>query len=365
MAIFKRGQTYWFHFYFNGEHVQQSTKQGNPRVARQIEAAVRTSLAKGEVGIKEKPPAPKLSGFAVRFREAIATRSAAHPLTIKFYNSKLDRLLEFRPLSSARLDRIDESLIERYVQYRRLSVGPASVNRELATLRRLLGLAYQWKLIDRIPSIKKLDGERNREFVLSHEMEGKYLEAAPAPLRDAALLLLDTGLRVGELCALEKADVHLEPSGGAKFGYLRVRDGKSKNARRTISLSARASAMLRVRMASNESLWVFPGKADKNFLSTSLNHQHCKVRTDLFLPDDFVLHSLRHTFLTRLGEAGVDAFTIMRIAGHSSITVSQKYVHPSDESMERAFERLEMSQKRPVPATISATSIETVSSNVM
>lgn len=45
--------------------------------------------------------------------------------------------------------------------------------------------------------------------------------------------------------------------------------------------------------------------------------------------------------LTRLGEAGVDAFTIMRIAGHSSITVSQRYVHTSPESLERAFERLE------------------------
>jgi hypothetical protein len=45
--------------------------------------------------------------------------------------------------------------------------------------------------------------------------------------------------------------------------------------------------------------------------------------------------------LTRLGEAGVDAFTIMRIAGHSSITVSQRYVHPSSESLERAIEKLE------------------------
>jgi hypothetical protein len=49
-----RTHTYWFHFYFNGEHVQQSTKQGNPKVARQIEAAHRTRLAKGEVGIVEK-----------------------------------------------------------------------------------------------------------------------------------------------------------------------------------------------------------------------------------------------------------------------------------------------------------------------
>jgi len=44
--------------------------------------------------------------------------------------------------------------------------------------------------------------------------------------------------------------------------------------------------------------------------------------------------------LTRLGEAGVDAF-IMGIAGHSSITISQRYVHPSPEAMETAFEKLE------------------------
>jgi integrase len=77
---------------------------------------------------------------------------------------------------------------------------------------------------------------------------------------------------------------------------------------------------------------------------------------------DFVLHSLRHTMLTRLGESGVDAFTIMRIAGHSSITVSQRYIHPTPEAVERAFERLQLSAARPEnqpkrlpPATISAT----------
>ena len=45
--------------------------------------------------------------------------------------------------------------------------------------------------------------------------------------------------------------------------------------------------------------------------------------------------------LTRLGEAGADAFTTMRIAGHSSVTVAQRYVHPTSEAPERAFERLE------------------------
>jgi len=66
--------------------------------------------------------------------------------------------------------------------------------------------------------------------------------------------------------------------------------------------------------------------------------------------------------LTRLGEAGVDAFTIMRIAGHSSITVSQRYVHPSPESLERAFERLELlnaNAGRRSEAMLEATTVPT------
>ena len=39
----------------------------------------------------------------------------------------------------------------------------------------------------------------------------------------------------------------------------------------------------------------------------------------------------------------MDAFTIMRIAGHSSIVVSQRYIHPTPEAAERAFERLQLS----------------------
>jgi hypothetical protein len=70
-------------------------------------------------------------------------------------------------------------------------------------------------------------------------------------------------------------------------------------------------------------------------------HQHMALREAMRLPAHCVIHSLRHTALTRLGESGAGAFEIMRIAGHSTVTVSQKYVHPSPESIERAFERLE------------------------
>ena len=80
---------------------------------------------------------------------------------------------------------------------RSLVVSPASVNRELATLRRLLRLAHEWNVVSRVPRIRLLPGERNREFVLSYKQEKPYLECAPQPLKDIALLMLDTGLRVG------------------------------------------------------------------------------------------------------------------------------------------------------------------------
>ena len=70
-------------------------------------------------------------------------------------------------------------------------------------------------------------------------------------------------------------------------------------------------------------------------LSTfTLEDQHTRVRKALKL-HGCVIHSFRHTFGARLGEAGA---TIMKAVGHSSVSVSQKYVHPTPEAMERAFE---------------------------
>src|SRR5262249_10176513 len=158
-----------------------------------------------------------------------------------------------------------------------------------------------------------------------------------------ALLILEAGLRISEATSLRWIDVHLEPSGSARFGYLQIREGKSKNAKRSISLTARASSMLKARLGRAVSPMVFPAARhlDRGCPTSIIQHQHQDVREALNLDPEFVIHSLRHTMLTRLGEAGVDAFTIKRIAGHSSITVSERYVHPSNEAMERAMERLE------------------------
>src|SRR5207237_9971066 len=65
VSIYKRGQIYWYKFTFNGEAIRESTRQTNQHIARQMEAAHRSSLAKGEVGIRDKKVVPTLKAFCV------------------------------------------------------------------------------------------------------------------------------------------------------------------------------------------------------------------------------------------------------------------------------------------------------------
>ena len=349
MAIYKRGDTYWYEFQFNGERIQQSAQTGNKDAARQIESAHRVRLAKGEAGIVEKPPVKTFKEFAPDFLKAIETLCKDKPRTIAFYNERMRRLLDFPELVKCRLDKIDEELIEKLKHQRtrqisrlRKALSVASINRELATLRRMLRLAQEWKLIDRVPRIRLFRGEENRDFVLKYEHEEWYLHMAPDPLKDIAMVMLDTGMRPGEACAMEWSHVRLQPAAGSKFGYVHIPGGKSKNAKRNLSLTARLAAMLTARRKSHQDdSFVFPAESGGAFLVSSLDHQHAEFCALVGVFPHFVIHSLRHTMLTRLGESGADALTIMKIAGHSSVTVSQRYVHPSPESLERAFERLD------------------------
>ena len=243
-------------------------------------------------------------------------------------------------------DEIDEALIEAFAQARRGEVSVATTNRGLAVLRRMLRLAHEWRIIDRLPRVHLLRGERNREFVLSRQQEQIFLAFAPRILHDTSLLMLDTALGPAEALALEWRDIHFEASAESPFGYLRVREGKTRYRSRIVSLTTRVNAMLASRKRDSRSQFVFAEKADTPLLPSSLAHLHSEVRRKLKLPKEFVLYSLRHTALTRLGEQGTDAFAIMRIAGHSSIVTSQRYVHPAAEAVGRAIARLESANQQ-------------------
>src|SRR5207245_8825611 len=85
-------------------------------------------------------------------------------------------------------------------------------------------------------------------------------------------------------------------------------------------------------------IWCAPTKT-RHIDHSSLKKQHNKaIKLSGVRP--FVLYSLRHTFLTRLGESGCDAWTLARVAGHSSATISSRYVHPSEDAVLAAMSRL-------------------------
>jgi hypothetical protein len=153
---------------------------------RLMEAARKTQLAKGEVGIQDLKPIPTLRNFAPQIELAIETQCAGKPRAVDFNKAKLKMLLADETLASARLDRIDEAMIEAYRQVRARTksrrkqlLSAASVNRESATLRRLLRMAHKWKVIARVPRIRLLRGERQREFVLTPAQEATYLWVCP------------------------------------------------------------------------------------------------------------------------------------------------------------------------------------------
>jgi integrase len=129
--------------------------------------------------------------------------------------------------------------------------------------------------------------------VLVWSDEKIYLQTAPQPLRDVAILILDTGLRIGEALPLEWSNVHLQPVNGARFGYIQVRQGKSKKP--NMPLTDRTQAMLAARLAHRQSRYVFPSESGQPYLVTSLDHLHSEVRALIQLPKDCVIHSLRHT----------------------------------------------------------------------
>ena len=312
----------------------------NANEARTIESAYRTKLANGEVDIDDRGSVPTLAGFRERLLGEIRVECKDHPETVAFYQYKYSALLRFSPFARARLDRINEEMISQFKAHMDGNgYEVSSTNRCLATLKRALRLAAAWNIIYKVPKIKLLSGENQREFVLGRDRQQEYLDACPEFLRNWATLAIETGLRRKELLSLKWADVHFEPVGKARCGYVHVAGTKSRNSKRNLPLTVTARIVLERQRQISQCDYVFVLDTDATRMSSvsAINHCHERVRDVLGFPKEFVLHSLRHTFGTRLGENSVDVFAVMKLMGHSSITVSQRYVHPTPEIMENAI----------------------------
>jgi len=359
MAVYKQSKSkyWWYKFVWNGDLIRESTKQTNKRVAEQMEAAHRTALAKGEVGIRERRPIPTLAEFAERdFLAFVRSTFAAKVKTQKYYEYGVKSLLAFEKLAGARLDCITSETIASFAASRK-SVGLeiSSINRELQALRRMFHLAQEWGKVEKaLPTVKMLPGERHRERVLTREEEALYFAAVksekmeqhsdPRLLHDVASILLDCGLRPEECFRLRPENV--------RDGRIEIQYGKTDNARRRIPMTPKVSAILDMRLSTSAgSEWVFPAATKSGHIEpSSLKKQHINATAEAARMlrevtkkvdvefEGFEFYTLRHTCLTRWAPH-MDPWTLAYLAGHRDMNITKRYIHPQEQTIRAAMDR--------------------------
>jgi Site-specific recombinase XerD len=156
-------------------------------------------------------------------------------------------------------------------------------------------------------------------------------------LHDLGRLMLNQGCRPEELVSLRKESIDLE------HGTLRIPQGKSTAARRSLKLLPESRSILARRME-GESPWIFPSEVKLGQHITKLNNAHQRVLEDTGLR--FVLYDFRHTAATRWAERGMPLATLAKILGHSNLRSVMKYVHPSQEHMDEAMLRFGEPEKK-------------------
>jgi integrase len=334
VSVYKRGDTWWYEFIFKSSRYRESTRQGNKRIAEEIERARRTELARGEVGIREKAKIPSLREFAEqRFLPHVESHFRTKPKTLAYYRLQTRHILEFAQLSNSPLDSIPQKAITAFTEkHRAAGYEVTSVNRALEALRRMLKLAVEWEVVKSTAKVRKLPGENHRDRVLSPAEESKYLESArmcSQLLWDLSVLLIDCALRPDEAYRMKWEHVRKDS--------IYIPGGKTASSRREIPIdfNGRVMEILNRRRALG-GLWVFPAETKTGHISQStLKKQHARA-VRLAGIDPFVPYSLRHTCLTRWSRI-LDPYTLGYLAGHRDFATTRRYVHPNLESARAAL----------------------------
>lgn len=217
-----------------------------------------------------------------------------------------------------------------------------TTNSILRTLRKALFLAFEWHLLPREPRriVRLLPGENQREFVLDSETEEKICSVLFSQMRDVVRFTIDSGLRAGEICRLTWSDV--DYTDGTPIA-VRIREVKTKFARRWVPLTNRSAAILAALQPSAKDgvPYVFTRyKGNQPLTVEWMSGRFKRARRVVGVSEDCKFHSLRHTACTRWAEAGVSAFEIQKLAGHSDIRISARYCHPEEKQLKAAIARL-------------------------
>ena len=234
--IHKRGRTYWYQFQINGRRIRESARTTNKQVALQLEAASRLACANGR-GFSKR----NVGKFQDVFAEFLSW-AAAHvkPRTHQRYRVSGKRLGAY--FVDGRLRELSTARVAAFALERSRECSNAGLNRDLACLRAFLNWCIRMDYLTEKPYIKLLPEGPGNMRIVSHEEERAYLDQADSLLADVATVIVETGMRPGEVFAIQGNHVNLEAR------YVFVPSGKTKFACRTIPLTCRAIEALSRRM---------------------------------------------------------------------------------------------------------------------
>jgi len=225
---------------------------------------------------------------------------------------------------------------------------PRSLQYVFATIRQTWNMARRDGLVSgdsptKQVKVPKVDNRRIR--FLSHEQAESLLKALQTKdqlTHDLALLSLHTGLRVGEMVNLKWSHVDLDR------GIINVMDPKGGEGRAAF-MTEKVKAMFEAMRRRKPEDFVFVKKAGEQFKKIDeMPRIFFEVVAELGFNQDItdprkkvVAHSLRHTFASWLVEAGVDLYTVKELMGHSVITMTERYAHLGNGTLQNATRTLE------------------------
>jgi integrase len=332
MGVFKKQGVYWIDYYVYG-HRKRERIGADKRLAETVHRKRKVEIAEGKYLDRQRPITTTFDELAGLY----LVYSREQQLKKSWMRDRTSLRMLGSYFGGKRLTEITPASIEQYRAWRRATISrrgrpvmPATVNRELACLKRMLTVATKGLIVLKGGVLREnpaasvsLEREHNtRDRVLTPEEFDRLMAAAPAHLQPILLTAYQTGMRKGEILGLTWDRVDL------KAGLIRLTDTDTKTREgRLIPLSKELSALLKTRAITLGIPYVFT-YAGRRIKSVRRAFEAACRQAGL---TDVVFHDLRHTFVTNARRAGIDYFRIMAISGHKTMTVFKRY-HTIDAS---------------------------------
>jgi integrase len=326
VSLFKRGEVWWAYFYRDGIRHQYSTGTSNRRQAETIQAKLKEEVNNRRFQIVEADPNMTFGEVAARFLASGSARPH-HLYHLKFL------LPNFSEIRVLRLTKSQGEDFRRARQKQNPSIKDATINRDLSVLRHILYWAVDEQLIHANPlaRLKMARERRTRRQVLSVAEEQLLLGAAKDHLSGMIICALDTGMRRGEITSQLWEDIDFS----RKVLFV-TRSKTPEGESREIPLTERLHEHLLKHRKAEGLIVSFrdkPVRIIKRTWKTAL--KNAAIRHVRF-------HDLRHTFNTRLMEAGVLQEVRMTLMGHSpGSRVHATYTHIELPVKREAIRKLE------------------------